>query len=92
MTKESNGPDIDSKFINFFRATLAKMYGIGALKKEFIDHKFWDSWPKRFYNIRAYDTTKELQDELPKQRDERVQEGQEEEEEEEEVVQLPKKV
>ena len=36
------------------------MSGIGALDREIIDADFFNSWQKKFYNIRAYDVTKEL--------------------------------
>lgn len=35
---------------------------MGLLDEDFINLDFWLSWPKRFYNIKAYDrTNKELQ-------------------------------
>ena len=41
------------------RATLAKMAGTNILNPETINLEFWSSWPRRFYNIRAYDMTKQ---------------------------------
>ena len=36
------------------------MAGAGILKHEIINLTFWTSWSRRFYNIRAYDLTKDL--------------------------------
>ena len=52
-------PPLDPKFVAFLRATLSKMAGTDILNPEVIDLDFWNSWPRRFYNIRAYDMTKE---------------------------------
>ena len=50
---------VDQKFVGFLRATLGKMAGTGVIGMELIDLDFWSAWPRRFYNIRTYDLTKE---------------------------------
>lgn len=35
------------------------MAGTGVINKDHINLEFWTAWPRRFYNIRAYDSTKE---------------------------------
>lgn len=50
---------IDPKFVAFLRATLSKMAGTGIIDPDFINVEFWSSWPRKFYNIRTYDSTKE---------------------------------
>lgn len=50
---------INYKFIIFVKATLGKMVATNTLEPDFINLDFWDSWPRKFYNIRAYDMTKE---------------------------------
>lgn len=63
-SKEEISP-LDSKFIAFLKATLAKMAGLDVISIDFIDLDFWLSWPRRFYNIRSYDLTKrELENDL----------------------------
>lgn len=57
--KKSALPLISHKFISFFKCTLAKMAGTNVIKKEIINLNLWASWPRKFYNIRAYDLTKD---------------------------------
>ena len=38
------------------------MAGIGVLDHGIIDLDFWSAWPRRFYNIRAYNLAKEVED------------------------------
>lgn len=47
---------VSMKFIAFLKGTLGQM-----VHTKVIDVKldFWESWPRKFYNIRYYDTTKE---------------------------------
>lgn len=59
-------PVVDPKFVAFLRATLAQMAGTEILDPEIIDLEFWASWPRRFYNIRNYDGTKEMVEEKKK--------------------------
>lgn len=59
MYKDGN-PVIDPKFIAFLRATLSKMAGVNEIDYKLIDLEFWSAWPRRFYNIKAYDATKVL--------------------------------
>lgn len=35
------------------------MAGTGILDEDVINLSFWTTWPRRFYNIRAYDLTKD---------------------------------
>lgn len=53
---------LDNNFVAFLRATLGKMAGTGILEMEVIDLDFWTAWPRRFYNIKAYDLTKDEND------------------------------
>ena len=50
---------VDPAFISFLRATLSQMAGTGVIDKAYIDFDFWAAWPRRFYNVRSYDITKE---------------------------------
>ena len=50
---------VDQRFIGFLRATLGKMAGTGVIAMDLIDLDFWSAWPRRFYNVRTYDLTKE---------------------------------
>ena len=54
---------VNIKFIVFLKATLGKMMGTGILPHDFVDLQFWQSWPRKFYNVKAYDSTKEASDE-----------------------------
>ena len=58
MTK-SNFDVVDQKFVAFLRATLGKMAGTQVIDPELINLDFWSSWPRRFYNVRTYDSTKD---------------------------------
>lgn len=58
MSKTSLGV-VDPKFVGFLRATLGMMAGTNVIDKEDINLEFWTSWTRRFYNVRAYDATKE---------------------------------
>ena len=50
---------VNFKFIVFLKATLGKMVGTKVLDKETINYHFWETWPKKFYNIKSYDSSKE---------------------------------
>ena len=50
---------VNIKFIVFLKATLGKMMGTNILPNNFLDLQFWLSWPRKFYNIKAYDSAKE---------------------------------
>ena len=57
------------------KTTLGKMVATNTLPSDFINLHFWESWPRRFYNIKSYDASKielsgptedvESQDDLP---------------------------
>ena len=51
---------VNIKFIVFLKATLGKMMGTDILPNGFLDLHFWQSWPRKFYNIWCYDSTKDL--------------------------------
>lgn len=41
------------------------MAGIGIIEPEVINLDFWNSWSRRFYNVRTYDNTrKEFEDKI----------------------------
>ena len=50
---------VNIKFIVFLKATLGKMMATEILPNGFIDLHFWQSWPRRFYNIKCYHNSKE---------------------------------
>ena len=50
---------VDFKFIVFLKATLGKMVGTNVLHKDTVNYYFWESWSKKFYNIKSYDSSKE---------------------------------
>ena len=53
------------KFIVFLKGTLGKMVATGVLEKELINLDFWETWPRKFYNLKSYDMTKdEFEDDL----------------------------
>lgn len=49
---------VSYRLIGFLKATLGQMVGAGELDPAFINLDMWDSWPRKFYNIRTYDLTK----------------------------------
>ena len=49
---------VNIRFIVFLKATLGKMVGTKLLDADTINLNFWESWPKRFYNVRSYDASK----------------------------------
>lgn len=49
---------VNNRFIIFLKATLGRMVATKILGKDFLDLHFWQLWPKKFYQIRAYDSTK----------------------------------
>ena len=49
---------VDETFISFLKGKLGKMVGIGLLTANEINVSFWDTWPRRFYNIKSYDLSK----------------------------------
>ena len=49
---------INIRFIIFLKTTLGKMVATGLLPKDFIDLHFWQQWPKKIYNIKYYDSSK----------------------------------
>ena len=53
---------VNIKFIVFLKATLGKMMGTEILPNGFLDLHFWQSWPRKFYNVKAYDGTKLILD------------------------------
>ena len=53
---------VNIKFIVFLKATLGKMMGTGILPNDFVDLNFWQSWPRKFYNVKSYNSTKETID------------------------------
>lgn len=50
---------VNMKFIVFLKSTLGKMVAIKTLDQDFINLEFWQTWPRKFYNIKSYDTTKD---------------------------------
>lgn len=53
---------VDQRFIAFLRATLGMMAGTNIIDREIIDLEFWSSWPRKFYNVRSYDSSKDSED------------------------------
>ena len=53
---------VNMKFIVFLKGTLGKMVATNTLKKDFINLDFWETWPRKFYNVKAYDLTKDETD------------------------------
>ena len=49
---------VNRKFILFLKATLGKMVAVGTLSSDFIDLHFWQNWSKKYYNTKAFDSTK----------------------------------
>lgn len=49
---------VSIRFIIFLKTTLSKMVATNILDQDFLDVHFWQLWPKKFYNIRCYDSTK----------------------------------
>lgn len=49
---------VDMKFIVFLKTTLGKMVSAHSLPNDFINLQFWQKWPRKFYNVRSYDSTK----------------------------------
>ena len=49
---------VNIRFIIFLKATLGKMVATEILGNDFLDLHFWQQWPKKFYNIKAYDSAK----------------------------------
>ena len=35
------------------------MAGTEVIEREYIDFDFWTAWPRKFYNVRSYDLTKD---------------------------------
>ena len=50
---------VDLSFVAFLRATLGMMAGTEVINKEYVDFDFWTAWPRKFYNVRSYDATRE---------------------------------
>ena len=50
---------VSTRFIVFLKGTLGKMVATDTLDDDFINLQFWQSWPRKFYNIKSYDATKE---------------------------------
>lgn len=50
---------VNMKFIVFLKGTLGKLVAANALGNDFINLEFWKTWPRKFYNVRSYDNTKE---------------------------------
>ena len=57
-TTVSQPDTVNPAFISFLKATLGKMVGCKILDREAINLEFWETWPRKFYNIRTYDVTK----------------------------------
>ena len=55
---EANGC-VNMRFIVFLKATLGKMVATNTLGRDFINLQFWQTWPRKFYNIKSYDSTKD---------------------------------
>ena len=51
--------EINPRFISFLKGTLGKMVETNILNETFINSDMWASWPRKFYNIRVYDMTKD---------------------------------
>lgn len=51
---------VNMKFIIFLKATLGKMAATKCLDQDFINLKFWQNWPRKFYNVKSYDSTKDV--------------------------------
>ena len=49
---------INIKFVIFLKTTLGKMVSTDILGKDLIDLHFWQTWPKKFYNVKCYDNAK----------------------------------
>ena len=50
---------VNMRFIVFLKSALAKMVANKFLESDFINLEFWLSWPRKFYNVKTYDFTKE---------------------------------
>lgn len=50
---------VSMKFIIFLKTTLGKMVAINVFDHDFINLQFWQKWPRKFYNIKSYDCTKD---------------------------------
>lgn len=50
---------VNPKFISFLKGTLGKMVSTHTFSEEFINLELWETWPRKFYNIMYYDSTKE---------------------------------
>ena len=50
---------VNMKFIVFLKMTLGKMVGNKTLPKDFINLHFWQKWPRKFYNVKSYNGTKQ---------------------------------
>ena len=50
---------VNMKFIVFLKTTLGKMVATKTLAADFINLEFWQKWPRKFYNVKCYDSTKE---------------------------------
>ena len=56
---KSKKPVVNTSFVAFLRATLGEMAGTGVIDREFINFDFWTAWPRKFYNVKSYDLTKD---------------------------------
>lgn len=62
---------VNIKFIVFLKATLGKMMATGILPENLIDLHFWQSWPRKFYNIKSYNSIK-AKEQIPSDREETI--------------------
>lgn len=49
---------VNIKFIIFLKATLGRMVATKILPQDFLNLQFWQLWPKKFFNVRSYESTK----------------------------------
>lgn len=49
---------VSVRFIIFLKATLGKMVATNILGTDFLDLHFWQVWPKKFYNVKSYESSK----------------------------------
>ena len=50
---------VNVKFIIFLKTTLGKMVSSQTLDPTIISLNFWKAWPRKFYNVKVHDLSKE---------------------------------
>lgn len=51
------------------------MVGTKVLDSNVLNYSFWETWPKKFYNVRAYDNSKAIQSGLSYEEDHPLDQG-----------------